>query len=87
MVAAVLLIASSSDPSSVMVEDLGGTVLGLTAAGLLVFCSGGVVYLSTVEWRDKRRRAAEEALAAQQASFSSSSSKKKKKNSPSWMEV
>ena len=32
-------------------------LLGGLAAALLVFVSGGVVYLSTVEWRDRRRRA------------------------------
>jgi len=31
-------------------------VLAIVAAGLLVFVSGGVIYLSTVEWRDRRRR-------------------------------
>ncbi|MCP9774476.1 hypothetical protein [Cyanobium sp. WAJ14-Wanaka] len=28
------------------------------AVVLLVFVSGGVIYLSTVEWRDRRRRKA-----------------------------
>ena len=32
-------------------------LLALLAIALLVFVSGGVVYLSTVEWRDRRRRA------------------------------
>jgi hypothetical protein len=32
------------------------SVLAFTAIGLLVFVSGGVLYLSTVEWRDRRRR-------------------------------
>lgn len=36
------------------------TVLAAIAAGLLVFVSFGVLYLSTVEWRDKRRRRAQE---------------------------
>ena len=31
-------------------------VLAIAAAVLLVFVSGGVIYLSTVEWRDRRRR-------------------------------
>jgi len=31
-------------------------VLAILAALLLVFVSGGVIYLSTVEWRDRRRR-------------------------------
>ncbi|WP_198949601.1 hypothetical protein [Synechococcus sp. 1G10] len=30
-------------------------VLALTATILLVFVTGGVVYLSVVEWRDRRR--------------------------------
>jgi hypothetical protein len=32
-------------------------LLGGIAAILLLFVSGGVVYLSAVEWRDRRRRA------------------------------
>ena len=31
-------------------------LLSIAAAGLLVFVSLGVVYLSSVEWRDRRRR-------------------------------
>ena len=31
-------------------------ILAIAAAALLVFVSGGVVYLSTIEWRDRRRR-------------------------------
>jgi len=31
-------------------------VLAILAVVLLVFVSGGVIYLSTVEWRDRRRR-------------------------------
>ncbi|MCP9850134.1 hypothetical protein [Cyanobium sp. Morenito 9A2] len=31
-------------------------VLATLAVGLLVFVSAGVIYLSTVEWRDRRRR-------------------------------
>jgi hypothetical protein len=31
-------------------------VLSGLAALLLIFVSGGVIYLSTVEWRDRRRR-------------------------------
>ncbi|MGB5240612.1 MAG: hypothetical protein WBN80_08195 [Prochlorococcaceae cyanobacterium] len=30
-------------------------VLALTASVLLVFVTGGVIYLSVVEWRDRRR--------------------------------
>jgi hypothetical protein len=33
-----------------------GNVLAVVATGLLVFVSVGVIYLSTVEWRDRRRR-------------------------------
>lgn len=33
-----------------------GTVLAVVATALLVFVSVGVIYLSTVEWRDRRRR-------------------------------
>ncbi|MFP4100809.1 hypothetical protein [Coleofasciculus sp.] len=32
------------------------TVIFLAAAGLLVLVTGGVVYLTAVEWRDRRRR-------------------------------
>ena len=31
-------------------------LLAILAASLLVFVSGGVIYLSTIEWRDRRRR-------------------------------
>jgi hypothetical protein len=34
-----------------------GQLLSGVAAFLLVFVSLGVLYLSTVEWRDRRRRA------------------------------
>ncbi|MEB3333062.1 MAG: hypothetical protein VKI83_11290 [Synechococcaceae cyanobacterium] len=37
--------------------DLNG-LLALLAAALLIFVSLGVIYLSSVEWRDRRRRAA-----------------------------
>jgi hypothetical protein len=37
------------------------TLLAVVAASLLVFVSLGVVYLSSVEWRDKRRRQAQQA--------------------------
>jgi hypothetical protein len=36
------------------------TVLALLAGALLLFVSGGVIYLSTVEWRDRRRRSRSE---------------------------
>jgi hypothetical protein len=31
-------------------------LLAIAAAALLVFVSGGVLYLSSIEWRDRRRR-------------------------------
>jgi hypothetical protein len=34
------------------------TLLAATASVLLVFVSGGVIYLSIIEWRDRRRRQA-----------------------------
>ncbi|MCP9772635.1 hypothetical protein KBY66_08345 [Synechococcus sp. Tobar12-5m-g] len=34
----------------------GTSVLAVVASALLVFVSGGVVYLSAIEWRDRRRR-------------------------------
>ncbi|MFM1811314.1 MAG: hypothetical protein RLZZ336_252 [Cyanobacteriota bacterium] len=45
-----------------MVEALRdpSQILSLTAAVLLVFVSVGVIYLSTVEWRDRRRRQQQE---------------------------
>lgn len=42
--------------ASLAAESLNG-VLAVTAIVLLVFVSAGVLYLSTVEWRDRRRRA------------------------------
>ena len=43
--------------SDVVVAGLTlNNVLAILAALLLVFVSGGVIYLSTVEWRDRRRR-------------------------------
>jgi len=35
----------------------GPQLLSGVAAVLLVFVSGGVIYLSAAEWRDRRRRA------------------------------
>jgi uncharacterized membrane protein len=40
--------------------DLLPQVLSWTAIGLLLFVSAGVIYLSAVEWRDRRRRKAAE---------------------------
>lgn len=31
-------------------------ILFVTAVALLVFVSGGILYLTTLEWRDRRRR-------------------------------
>jgi hypothetical protein len=43
--------------SDVVVAGLTlNNVLAVLAALLLVFVSGGVIYLSTIEWRDRRRR-------------------------------
>ena len=43
--------------SDVVVAGLTlNNVLAILAAFLLVFVSGGVIYLSTIEWRDRRRR-------------------------------
>ena len=40
-----------------MIESFNiNSLLAVTTAALLVFVSGGVLYLSTVEWRDRRRR-------------------------------
>jgi hypothetical protein len=47
-------------PSATEVALSTNTVLAAIAATLLVFVSVGVLYLSTVEWRDKRRRQAQE---------------------------
>lgn len=41
--------------ASTAVLSLNGA-LAITAIALLVFVSAGVLYLSTVEWRDRRRR-------------------------------
>lgn len=37
------------------------SLLAALASGLLLFVSGGVIYLSVVDWRDKRRRRGEAA--------------------------
>ena len=34
-------------------------LLAILATALLVFVSGGVIYLSSIEWRDRRRRQAQ----------------------------
>jgi hypothetical protein len=51
-----------ADTATAASEALAGPTLTLTsvlavvATTLLVFVSVGVIYLSTVEWRDRRRR-------------------------------
>ena len=35
------------------------SVLATLAAALLLLVTGGVIYLTTVEWRDKRKRSQE----------------------------
>jgi hypothetical protein len=45
-------------------------VLAITTAFLLVFVSGGVLYLSTIEWRDRRRRQKPVASSSKSASKS-----------------
>jgi len=38
------------------VESTFVTILFFAAAGLLVLVSGGVIYLTAAEWRDRRRK-------------------------------
>jgi len=38
------------------VETSAFNVLVLAAFGLLILVSGGITYLTVVEWRDRRRR-------------------------------
>ena len=42
-------------------EAPAARLLAAVAALLLVFVSGGVIYLSSIEWRDRRRRSRSEA--------------------------
>lgn len=51
--------ASISEPFGSSTLFTSTSVLAAVAAVLLVFVSGGVIYLSTVEWRDRRRRHAQ----------------------------
>lgn len=39
-----------------MTESIFLTVLATLALGLLVVVTGGVAYLTAVEWRDRRRQ-------------------------------
>jgi hypothetical protein len=41
-------------------ELSGNTILATVASALLLFVSVGVIYLSIVEWRDRRRRHAQD---------------------------
>jgi hypothetical protein len=41
------------------VDSIFLTVLATLALGLLIAVSGGVAYLTTMEWRDRRRREGE----------------------------
>ena len=43
-------------------------LLSAVAVLLLVFVSGGVIYLSTIEWRDRRRRKAQETPSGRRSS-------------------
>jgi len=52
--------ASAAASSATTGVDLLPQVLSWTAIVLLLFVSVGVIYLSTVEWRDRRRRKAAE---------------------------
>ncbi|MFL0776574.1 MAG: hypothetical protein AB8A46_00015 [Prochlorococcus sp.] len=42
--------------SEVLQNPVTNQLLGVVAAGLLVFVSVAVIYLSAVEWSDRRRR-------------------------------
>ncbi len=55
------------------------TVLAVLAAGLLVIVTGGVIYLTAAEWRDRRRRKRDEAAIAPTVSKGRSKASKKKK--------
>jgi len=58
MVASLLADTANASAGAPVLPPLTlGTVLAVMATALLVFVSGGVIYLSTVEWRDRRRRA------------------------------
>ena len=45
-----------SDVTEALQSPFVNQVLAVTAVALLVFVSGAVIYLSTVEWKDRRRR-------------------------------
>ena len=47
---------SISDVYETLQSPLVNQLLAVTAVALLIFVSGAVIYLSTVEWKDRRRR-------------------------------
>ncbi len=58
-------------------------LLAWIASALLVFVSAGVIYLSAVDWRDRRRRRADEASARSSARGSGKSPSGKAQGSAS----
>ncbi|HIK54284.1 MAG TPA: hypothetical protein IGS37_03865 [Synechococcales cyanobacterium M55_K2018_004] len=38
------------------VENLALSILAVVSFGLLILVTGGVIYLTTAEWRDRRRQ-------------------------------
>jgi hypothetical protein len=57
MVAFLFADTATPSPGTLGITSLTlGNVLAVVATALLVFVSVGVIYLSTVEWRDRRRR-------------------------------
>jgi hypothetical protein len=56
-----------ADFSTTDVAVSGSQLLSGLAVFLLVFVSGGVIYLSAAEWRDRRRRARAEKGVARSA--------------------
>ena len=46
------LVSADAAPGATLLPQ----VLSWTAIALLLFVSGGVIYLSSIEWRDRRRR-------------------------------
>lgn len=57
-------------------------LLAATASVLLVFVSVGVIYLSAVEWRDRRRRLAAEKGSSSGGSGAQGSSPRREQRSP-----
>jgi hypothetical protein len=48
-----------SEPIPAVLTANLNTALAALASGLLLFVSAGVIYLSIVDWRDRRRRRAQ----------------------------